>query len=88
MNSLKFNNLWKIFFQQIVEHAVIIYIMETLETGYILTWTPPTAETGSIIWEYDSLNHGRTKGEGGLSQYRQNKWGGGVKEYGGIGLCL
>ena len=48
-----------------------------------------TTKNGSIILSYDSLNHWRTKGERGLGQCRQIKWeGGGVREYGGIDLCL
>ena len=47
MNSLKFNNLWEIFFQQIVEHAVIIYHGNSRNRIY----TNLNATNG-VIWKY------------------------------------
>ena len=76
---MNFNNLWKIFHFDKLLNMLLLYIMETLKTGYILSSTPPIAETGTTKLSHDFLNQLCTFGVGGFTECRQIKWGAGLK---------
>ena len=86
-----------------VEQENIFFTLKRLTSYYYKFWKlylyltilsridlPATIyeKNGSIFWDYDSLNHGRTKGEGDSANAGKTNVGGGVIEYGGINLCL